>query len=822
MRKTVLLLFVVLAMAGLTSAQSDPPPFRWVTRLPATCSPMARVQYLLVKYTNDSTGNPGVRGLYECKANGTYGLVADAASEGLTSLNSQTDGTQTFATGTTGTNFGITSSGGVHTFNLPTASSSNRGALSSSDWTAFNAKNAGIQFKNGETTLGTAGTVTSVVCGDNVTCSRDSNELTITATGGGSGGELTDGDKGDVTVASSGSSWTINNGTISDVKLASGSKVANITNAWTSASSAGPASLVFAEDTDNGSNTATVQANASMGSNITLTLPTSTGTLALTSGNVATATALAANPTDCSANQFATAIAANGNLTCSQVGITTGVSGMGTGVGTFLATPSSSNFASAVTDETGSGSLVFGTAPTLTSPVISTKIQLPRVTALPGSPNAGDTVIVTDDSATGACDSSGGSATTLCQYSGSAWVALGDGGSGGGGGPAEEIATAASLPETCSVGDIRVLNSGRGFVCADEDTWAELPMASTAGSSANQILGLNGSNNGFETKTFGNSTSVTVSHGAGTIEVQRAALTGDVTASANSNSTTIASAAITGKTSVSAAVEDQVLISDNSDSGNLKRATIQSIIDLAGSGGGDVSGDVGSTDNAIVIANGTGGSTVQGSGATIDDSGKIDAPAIAVSQLELKGGTEVLTLEFDETLTTDRTLEILTNDADRTISLGGDITTAGSLTTSGANALTLTTTGATNVTLPTTGTLITKATTYQSTLVIDDPVETDSVVAFFANEEIDPVNLVSVLVGSSDPEVTWRVCYNASRSGTCNVIDASYTTTSTTTAEVDDPSFFGTIPANNWVWIEVTGNSGIVDQIAITLVYVKS
>lgn len=38
-----------------------------------------------------------------------------------------------------------------------------------------------------------------------------------------------------------------------------------------------------------------------------------------TSGNAATATALAANPTDCSAGQYATTIAANGNLTCAQV-----------------------------------------------------------------------------------------------------------------------------------------------------------------------------------------------------------------------------------------------------------------------------------------------------------------------------------------------------------------------------------------------------------------------------------------------------------------------------------------------------------------------
>ena len=46
--------------------------------------------------------------------------------------------------------------------------------------------------------------------------------------------------------------------------------------------------------------------------------------------------------------------------------ISTGVGGLGSGVATFLATPSSSNLISAVTDETGTGSLVFGTSPTIT------------------------------------------------------------------------------------------------------------------------------------------------------------------------------------------------------------------------------------------------------------------------------------------------------------------------------------------------------------------------------------------------------------------------------------------------------------------------
>lgn len=53
-----------------------------------------------------------------------------------------------------------------------------------------------------------------------------------------------------------------------------------------------------------------------------VTLPTS-GTLVATTGNVATATALAANPTDCAANRVATAIAASGNLTCSQIDVST-------------------------------------------------------------------------------------------------------------------------------------------------------------------------------------------------------------------------------------------------------------------------------------------------------------------------------------------------------------------------------------------------------------------------------------------------------------------------------------------------------------------
>lgn len=51
------------------------------------------------------------------------------AAGGISSLNGLTDATQTFATGTTGTDFAVVSAAGVHTFNLPSASATARGVV---------------------------------------------------------------------------------------------------------------------------------------------------------------------------------------------------------------------------------------------------------------------------------------------------------------------------------------------------------------------------------------------------------------------------------------------------------------------------------------------------------------------------------------------------------------------------------------------------------------------------------------------------------------------------------------------------------------------
>lgn len=86
----------------------------------------------------------------------------------------------------------------------------------------------------------------------------------------------------------------------------------------------------------------------------------------------------------------------SGTLTnCTGLPISTGVSGLGTGVATFLATPSSANLAAAVTDETGSGALVFATSPTLVTPNLGTPsaVVLTNATGTAASLTAGTATV---------------------------------------------------------------------------------------------------------------------------------------------------------------------------------------------------------------------------------------------------------------------------------------------------------------------------------------------------------------------------------------------------------------------------------------------
>jgi hypothetical protein len=83
--------------------------------------------------------------------------VVTTFSTGLTALNGLTAQVQSLAVGTSGTDFAISSSSSTHTFNLPTASATNRGALSSADWTTFNGK---VTSVSGSTPIASSGGAT--------------------------------------------------------------------------------------------------------------------------------------------------------------------------------------------------------------------------------------------------------------------------------------------------------------------------------------------------------------------------------------------------------------------------------------------------------------------------------------------------------------------------------------------------------------------------------------------------------------------------------------------------------------------------------------
>jgi len=103
-------------------------------------------------------------------------------------------------------------------------------------------------------------------------------------------------------------------------------------------------------------------------------LPVATGISGLGTG---VATALAVNVGTAGApvvNGGALGTPSSGTATnLTGLPVASGISGLGTGVATFLVTPSSANLATAVTDETGSGALVFASAPTLTNPIVGTQ-----------------------------------------------------------------------------------------------------------------------------------------------------------------------------------------------------------------------------------------------------------------------------------------------------------------------------------------------------------------------------------------------------------------------------------------------------------------
>jgi len=110
---------------------------------------------------------------------------------------------------------------------------------------------------------------------------------------------------------------------------------------------------------------------------------------------------------------------------------------------------------------------------------------------------------------------------------------------------------------------------------------------------------------------------------------------------------------------------------------------------------------------------------------------------------------------------------------------------------------------------------VSPATKFTASLSVEFPTNTDDITIAFVNAAITLSEIRFVLVGDTSPSVTCTIRHSTVRNGAGNIIDTNTITSVSSGSDITAISD-ATIPADSFIWVEITAVSGNVEELHIS------